>query len=240
MIQAVLFDVGDTLLHFATSKARQFLASGTRGAYDRLGELGYRLPAYEKYGRAIKRSFQWAYLFSRIRRREAQLLRVFKRAHHRMGVHVDDEQMNDLALRITSPFRRLFAMDEDAADVVARLDAARLKLGLVSNTLFPGFAIDDFLQCEGLLEYFPVRIYSSDVGYMKPHRKIFRLALDRLGVAASRTLFVGDRLDKDVKGPSRVGMRTALLVRNGRAPRGRVRPDHIIRSLAEVPAIVDM
>ena len=62
--------------------------------------------------------------------------------------------------------------------------------------------------------------------------------LDRLGVAADRALYVGDRIDKDVMGSSRVGMKTALLARHGRIPCGRVRPDHIIRKLTEVPGIL--
>jgi FMN phosphatase YigB (HAD superfamily) len=217
MIQAVLFDVGDTLLHFETAKARRFVAKGARPAHERLCEIGFDPPAYESYVRAIKRSFQWAYVWSRLRRREAQLVRAFKRAHHRMGIYVDDEQMNDLALRCTSPFRRFFTMDEETTVVVERLAAAKFKLGLVSNTLFPGL---------------------SDVRYMKPHRKIFRLALDQLGVPAGETLFVGDRMDNDVKGPSRVGMKTALFVRNGSVPRSRYGPDHIIRRLSEVPVIL--
>ncbi len=238
MIQAVLFDVGDTLLHFETAKARRFVAKGARPAHERLCEIGFDPPAYESYVRAIKRSFQRTYIWSRVRRREAQLVRAFKRAHHRMGIHVNDDQMNDLALLCTSSFRRFFTMDEETTIVVEQLAAAKFKLGLVSNTLFPGFAIDDFLRCEGLLDYFPVRIYSSDVRYMKPHRKIFRLALDQLGVPASQTLFVGDRMDNDVKGPSRVGMKTALFVRNGSVPRSRYGPDHIIRRLSEIPAIL--
>ncbi|MGB2987340.1 MAG: HAD family hydrolase [Phycisphaerae bacterium] len=238
MIEAVLFDIGDTLLHFETSKAREFLDAATRPGYERLCELGYRPPAYHVYVRAIRRAFQWAYLWSRVMRREVQIVRAFERCHRRMGIHLDNEQLNDLGLRCTQALRRFLSMDDDAVDVVARLDAAGFKLGIVSNTPFPSFAIDDFLQYEGLLDHFPVRIYSSDVRYMKPHRKIFHLALDQLGVAPARTLFIGDRVDKDVKGPARVGMKTALLTRNGQIPRGRVRPDHIIHRLAEIPAIL--
>ena len=57
MIDAVLFDLGDTLLHFETDQARRFLESATRPAYDRLVELGFRPPDYKVYFRAIKSRF---------------------------------------------------------------------------------------------------------------------------------------------------------------------------------------
>ena len=58
MIQAVLFDIGDTLLHFETSKAREFLDTAARPAYDRLLEWGHKPPPYDKYLRAIKRAYE--------------------------------------------------------------------------------------------------------------------------------------------------------------------------------------
>jgi len=236
MIDAVLFDLGDTLLHFETARARQYLESATRPAYDRLAELGFRLPNYKVYFRAIKRRFLRAFLWSRLIRREAQLMNAFHRLHHRMGIDIDDAQMTDLVMRCVQPLERFFAVDGEARPVVAQLQAEGFKLGVVSNTLFPGFAVDDVLRQEKLLGHFPVRVYSSDVGYMKPHRRIFETALDRIGVAAERTVFVGDRIDKDVRGAARLGMKTILMVKNGHTPRGRTRPDHVIRALSEVPA----
>src|SRR3989304_4159649 len=85
MIDAVLFDLGDTLLHFETDQARRFLESATRPAYDRLVELGFRLPEYKVYFRAIKRRFLRAYLWSRLIRREAQLGDGFHWLHARQG-----------------------------------------------------------------------------------------------------------------------------------------------------------
>jgi len=238
MIDAVLFDLGDTLLHFETEEARHFLESATRPAYDRLVELGFQVPDYKVYFRAIKQRFLRAFVWSRLIRREAQLVDTFHRLHHRMGIDINDVQMTDLAMRCVAPFRQFYNVDAEARPVMAQLQAAGFKLGLVSNTLFPGYTVDDVLRHEKLLEYFPLRVYSSDVGYMKPHRRIFEAALDQLGVAADRTVFVGDRIDKDVQGAARLGMKTILLKRDGQTPRGRACPDHVVRALSEVPTIL--
>jgi FMN phosphatase YigB (HAD superfamily) len=49
---------------------------------------------------------------------------------------------------------------------------------------------------------------SGDVGYVKPHPKLFHAALDALGVLASRVLFVGDSWACDMVGGHAAGMVT--------------------------------
>jgi putative hydrolase of the HAD superfamily len=51
-------------------------------------------------------------------------------------------------------------------------------------------------------------VLSSDVGKRKPHPAMFERALAELDAGPDEALFVGDRLDADVLGASRVGMRT--------------------------------
>jgi FMN phosphatase YigB (HAD superfamily) len=84
-----------------------------------------------------------------------------------------------------------------------------LKLAIVSNTFIPGATVDRHLELVDLKSFFPVRIYSSDIGYRKPHRRIFQEALRRLGVSAHHSLFVGDLVKADIVGAMRMGMRTA-------------------------------
>jgi 4-nitrophenyl phosphatase len=45
----------------------------------------------------------------------------------------------------------------------------------------------------------------------KPNRPLFNAALERLGTAASVTLMVGDRLDTDILGARKAGLRTAFV-----------------------------
>jgi len=67
------------------------------------------------------------------------------------------------------------------------------------------------LTRRGIIEYFPVRVYSSEIGVAKPHPAIFRAALDALGVPAEAALYVGDRLNADVAGAQGVGMKAVLV-----------------------------
>jgi putative hydrolase of the HAD superfamily len=62
---------------------------------------------------------------------------------------------------------------------------------------------------------FRAQAFSSRVGVRKPDPRIYRVALDQLGLPPTEVLYVGDRLLEDVKGPKALGMR-ALLTREFR------------------------
>jgi 2-haloalkanoic acid dehalogenase type II len=80
---------------------------------------------------------------------------------------------------------------------------------------------------------------SEEAGSCKPDPGIYRLALRKAGVAPEAVLFVGDSLEHDVQGPGALGMRTAWLSTRDVSPGAVVRPDHVVRSLAEVLPIVE-
>ncbi len=238
MIEAALFDLGDTLIHFETWRARKFLDAATTPAHEKLCELGLSPPTFARYRKKIHWQFVRAFIWSRIIGREVRLVHTIEKAHDRMGMRLDDQHMAALMRGCTPAIQSYFSTDDDAVAVIRELHESGIKLGLVSNTFFPGFAIDEVLRHEGLLEFFPIRVYSSEARYMKPHPKIFRAALDQIGVPAEKTIYIGDRINKDVKGSARVGMKSILMIGQGKMPKSRVQPDFVIRKLTEIPAIL--
>jgi hypothetical protein len=93
-----------------------------------------------------------------------------------------------------------------AHELLAALRRARIRCGLVSNTAFSREAMDTYLQTHGLANALDAVIYSSEVGWRKPRPQIFRAALLRLGVAAAKTVFVGDHPQADVGGAINFGL----------------------------------
>ena len=102
------------------------------------------------------------------------------------------------------------------------LRARGLKLALVSNTASPQWLLQPILERQGIAERVDTIVLSSEVGKRKPHPAIFERALSELGVDSSDALFVGDRLDADVLGASRIGMKTvqAVWFRADEGPKG--------------------
>lgn len=70
----------------------------------------------------------------------------------------------------------------------------------------------------------------------KPEPAMFQAALARLGVRPEQALMIGDRLDTDILGAQRVGMRTALVLSGVSVPDdlGRITPDAVFEDLADL------
>jgi putative hydrolase of the HAD superfamily len=93
----------------------------------------------------------------------------------------------------------------------------------------------------GLLDYFDPIVISGDHGFRKPGRRLFGVALDRLGVNPENTLFVGNDVHRDIHGAQRIGMRTALFHSDqGKTDYRGCRPDFTIKDHRELLAILGL
>ena len=83
--------------------------------------------------------------------------------------------------------------------------------------------------------YFDEIVSSADVGYRKPNPMIFTIALERMGLAPSEVMHVGDRPDADGAGAADAGIAPVIL------DRAETLGDcgfATVRSLFELPALV--
>jgi HAD superfamily hydrolase (TIGR01509 family) len=99
------------------------------------------------------------------------------------------------------------SVQERSAESLARLRAAGLRLGVVSNS---DGRVEQALEAAGLRQYFDVVVDSALVGVEKPDPGIFRAALDALGVAPEEALYVGDLYQVDILGARAAGMEAVL------------------------------
>ena len=90
--------------------------------------------------------------------------------------------------------------------------------------------------------YFSSILVSDDVGWRKPHHRIFEEALKRLDKNAEQAVFVGDNPIEDIQGAKAVGMKAVFIPSQfftiedaGKAPQP---PDLIIKSLCELPRVL--
>src|SRR5437588_12697387 len=102
-------------------------------------------------------------------------------------------------------------------DVIPTLTACRgadLTLGIVSN--FEEWLEGMLIEME-VAPFFDVMVISGKEGIEKPDPAIFRLALERLGMAPEEVVFVGDHPRVDVAAATRIGMTGVLADRAGRS-----------------------
>ena len=106
---------------------------------------------------------------------------------------------------------KYITIDTAAVKTINELKQRNLQLLLVSNMMLPGKLLKAKLQEANILDLFDTIIVSSDVGFIKPHPEIFRLALARSRLSVDEVVFIGDTYQQDVMGAKRVSMKTVWL-----------------------------
>lgn len=219
MLEAVLFDWGDTLMRWAWEP--ELLEEGHRAGLESIG----RDPDPR-----ITARFRDAYvplLGAPGVLEEVEYPGLVRRLLREVGIEGDDAMLAaflEAEHAAWQPARQL------GATTHALLEALRergLKLGLVSNAIDPPWLLHRDLEQLGVRQRLDAAVFSSEVGWRKPHPAIFERALELLGVAPERSLFVGDSLANDVAGAGALGMKTVqALWFNAEEDAGATEPDY--------------
>jgi HAD superfamily hydrolase (TIGR01509 family) len=197
----VLFDLGHTLMDWNWDD--DLLFAGHRAALEAIGR--YTEPAA---GALTSRYLHEAQLQDWEAVEEVEYPGLVRAMLADVGVDVDDDalvQFLDAEHAAWAPARRVASMSEALLD---SLHDRGLQTGVVSNTWDPRWLLERDLAEMRLLARLDATVFSSDVGVRKPRPEIFYRALDELGVEPERSVFVGDRLEADIKGAGELGMTT--------------------------------
>ncbi|HYA77760.1 MAG TPA: HAD family hydrolase [Verrucomicrobiae bacterium] len=119
-------------------------------------------------------------------------------------VSPEDKAINEGVRNFCREFSCYVQLDPQAVTVLEFLQE-KYKTGLISNLSFSECAWD-LLKTNNLKNLFDFIIISGDVNIRKPNPKIFKIALDSLGVPACEAIFIGDTLETDIEGAINTGM----------------------------------
>jgi putative hydrolase of the HAD superfamily len=133
--------------------------------------------------------------------------------------------------------------DPDVLPLFSRLKVDGVKVGVLSNTVWPREWHEEFFRRDGVLEMLDGAVYTSEIPWTKPAPEAFHAAAEAVGVRSpDRCVFVGDRLFDDIWGAANAGMRT-IHVPHSDIPRNQVghslgEPDAVVERLAHVFDVV--
>ena len=133
--------------------------------------------------------------------------------------------------------------DPDVVPMFEELRADGVKVGVLSNTMWPREHHEAVFRRDGVLHLVDGAVYTSETTSGKPHADAFLLAMAAVGMTdPSRVVFVGDRPWDDIHGAQQVGMR-AILVPHSDIPAHQqmvvdVTPDAVVHRLGEVLDVV--
>lgn len=238
-IQGVLFDLGETLLNFGKVDTLGLFKVSGRLSWDYLKRNGQKVRGFKRYLWGNLLNLQVNIVLSSIAGNDFDSLEVLRWLGKKRGYDLSDEQWLDINDLWYEPLRRLASTEPDIKETLGKLKDAGLKLGIISNTFVNGHSLDKHLAETGLLEFFEHRIYSYQYDFRKPNKRIFLAGAKMIGVSPENIMYIGDRIDKDVKGSRNAGMVPVLkraYTSEGLNPGKGV---HIIENISELPELIE-
>jgi putative hydrolase of the HAD superfamily len=130
--------------------------------------------------------------------------------------------------------------DPDAGELLRELRRRGIKIGVLSNTMWPRARHELIFARDGVLDLIDGAVYSSEIPWTKPHPEAFRAAMAAIGAATpGECVYVGDRPFDDIHGAHGAGLRTVLVPNSAVPAFDGVAPDAIISRLAELIGVIE-
>lgn len=238
-IRAVLFDLGETLLNFGKINTASLFREGAKSSYEFLKSCGQPVSNFKLYCWRNLIAIRWHYLLSNITGRDFNALALLKKSGGKRGVKLNDEQWRHLVWLWYEPLSKVAIAETNIAETLSKLKKSGLKLGIVSNTFVNGNSLEKHLQQLGILDFFSARLYSYEFNFRKPNRRIFEIAAERIHESLSNIMFVGDRIDKDIKPATKAGMKAVL--KTAYTNVGKKLPEGTwkINRISELPSLIE-
>jgi HAD superfamily hydrolase (TIGR01509 family) len=239
-IRAILFDFGHTLVDF--KRTQEALHAAYQQIRDRVEAVAYMevpelLDLVERVAGGVDQLVTESY--EQRRMEEVDQAEMFRQAFSGIGFDLPDDVIEHIVALDHSAYSNSITVEPEVLHTLEHLRQNAYRMGLVSNiSLRPDLMRAD-LERMGLAHYLDATVFSSEVGVRKPDLRIFREALDRLGVEPAETVFVGDRLYDDVSGAQAAAMRAVLTRQFRQEDDPEYAPDAVIPHLSELPAVLD-
>jgi len=237
-LKAILFDMGSTLIEFENYTWDVLRRLSAEKGYEFLKEKNVSLPIFEEFSKVLYDEFVKARSGIEQNLKEMKFEKVIFDFFTKLNLSTSDGVYGSFLEVYYKPVTDQLTLIDGAEDVLEHFKERDLKIGLISNTIFPEKYHLRELKRFGLYPYLNAHFFSSEVGVRKPHPKIFQLALEKLKVDPSGAVFVGDRLKEDVGGAQNVGMKGILKYHEGRDYTVPVTPDAQVMKLKDLPEVV--
>jgi putative hydrolase of the HAD superfamily len=243
-VRGVIFDLGGTLLHYnPPHKGWEGMEKiGAQGVYQYLREQRRTLPPESQ---ALDMAWDYARtLWTSLDQYSVKDLKLsiqLGALAGRWGVDsLSPTTLDALAQAYMTGVQSHVLPLDGAEETLQALRGWGLRLGLISNTLWPGDAHRQDLKRHGLSSYLDHVVFSADVEAWKPHREVFQMTLNALALQADESVFVGDSLYHDIWGAQQAGLRAVWIEQQllGLPDGIQVTPDATIRRLPELLDVV--
>jgi putative hydrolase of the HAD superfamily len=134
--------------------------------------------------------------------------------------------------------------DPEVGPLWAALRTRGIKVGVLSNTIWPRAFHERVFARDGVLDLIDGAVYSSEIEWTKPSPHAFEAAIAAVGASdPSRCVYVGDRLFDDIWGAQNAGLR-AVHVPHSTIPADQIGhsegvPDAVVHRISDLLEVIE-
>ncbi len=237
-IEAVIFDLGGTLIEYAGRYAvwPDLETPGLEAAYRVLDAKAVALPDFEKFSRSGFERLPLRWQMATSGDRNLRLIDFLAEILEACDAgHVKQAWLREAAAEYEKAICAQAIPMESAQQTLEQLKEHGYRIGLLSNTMFSGAAHIADLERFAMDSYFDALLFSADAGKWKPSPDPYLDLLAQLKTSPEQAVFVGDDPLNDMVGGQAAGLGTILMRANQRfhLPDD-VKPDATITQLTEL------
>jgi len=159
---------------------------------------------------------------------------------HMLGKEIDDKTAEEKDWMVWNYIIERTELMPNAIEILDYLKSKRMKTAIISNGNDDraNAIIDRF----GLRKYFDLVVISENVGGEKSTTIPFKVALEKLNLNPKEAIMVGDRIDEDVLGAKRIGIKAVKFNwgpwKDTNYEKEKIEPDFVIDDLIQLKDIL--
>lgn len=236
-INTILFDMGCTLIEFEPRPWPELVSESIAATYDELVRMkDGSLPDRSEFIEGYNGQWREARDASIAKCKEVVLGDFLLELCSSFGIDLSGREVSQLVEAHYRPVAEQISLYHDTKDSLEALRDRGIRMGIISNTIWPAEFHEADLKRFGIDGFFDVTVFSSAVGYRKPHPAIFEIALNKLGATPEETAYVGDYPERDIVGAQNAGLLSVLKRHPNRKRPDDIVPDITIRNLSQLLA----
>lgn len=206
-IRAVLFDSGHTLARPVGGRWFPF-----PGFFDIASKHGHEVQDGPKLKKALRKMMGYLeehHHVETLEEEKAQQVEAHRVLMAELGIDASDELLEELAHDAVHTMN--MELYDDTRPVLEKLHARGLPIGVITDA-WP--SVEERYRRLGLRDLIRVFVVSSQHGYTKPDPRLFKPAIEGLGMPPTNILFVDDG-PRIVEAAMGLGFKSVLMMRDG-------------------------
>ncbi len=237
---AVFFDLFDTLVMFEPSLLPKLTLNGeawnstAQHVFTQMRESLGEMEFADFYGPFVESHRELLELRQKDLREYPNRKR-FEIFMEKTGLKGDDDLLEKFVCSHMESLSGAMVYPKHHTEILFYLKEKGYRLSVVSNFDHAPTA-RKLLGKFGIADFFEHIVISEEVGWRKPHRKIFEFALSRHGENASDVIFIGDNPEADIMGSSDCGIDSVWVKRKEQFTPAE--PKFIIKDLEDLKKII--